>query len=100
MLQATQATKLPEQYLAVMTAAITLADKREAEVPGTFQFVISEMLKANGVPEVIFSESVISGYKEHGKDSKKRKRQRSSEDAEAAGVGGNNGVRTRQTCRI
>ena len=87
MLQATQATKLPEHYLAVMAAAITLADKREAEVPGTFQFVISEMLKANNVPEVIFPESVISGYKEHGKESEKRKRQRSYEEAEAAGGG-------------
>ena len=82
-----QTTKLPEHYLAVMAAAITRADKREAEVPGSFQFIINEMLKANKVPEVKFPESVISGFKDQGKEGEKRKRQRSSDEAEATGGG-------------
>ena len=40
--------KLPENYLAVMAATITIADKREAEVPGIFNLIVKEMLKANG----------------------------------------------------
>ena len=60
-----KAAKLPENYLAVMAAAITLAEKREAEVPGIYQYIISEMLRANGIPDVIFPDSVIKDYKQN-----------------------------------
>ena len=77
-----QTTKLPENYLAVMTATITIADKREAEVPGIFQYIVDEMLEANGIPRVIFPKSVISGYSGKTYEEKEsRKRQRSSDEA-------------------
>ena len=81
--------KLPDNYLAVMTAAITLAEKRETEVPGTFQFIMDEMLKANNIPTVKFPETVISGYRDinldgRKKESEKRKRARTSEDGMTA----------------
>ena len=81
--------KLPDSYLAVMAAAITLAEKRETEVPGTFQFIMDEMLKANNIPTVKFPETVISGYKDisqdtRKKESEKRKRTRTSDDITAA----------------
>ena len=84
-------TKLPENYLAVMAAAITVAEKRETETPEVFQYIIDEMLKANNIPLVKFLETLISGYKErqsHARDGQKkkekrdRKRQRSSTDRE------------------
>ena len=76
--------KLPENYLAVMAATITIADKREAEVPGIFNFIVKEMLKANGMPLVKFPESVISDYKQKSQESaeaekESKKRQRSEE---------------------
>ena len=46
--------RLPENYLAVMATAITLAEKRETESPGSFQFIIDEMMKANDMPKVKF----------------------------------------------
>ena len=61
--------KLPENYLAVMAATITIADKREAEVPDIFNFIVKEMLKANGMPLVKFPESVISDYKQKSQES-------------------------------
>ena len=73
--------RLPENYLAVMAAAITLSEKRETETPGSFQFIIDEMMKANDMPRVKFPQSVIH-YKPketvgaEGRES--RKRQRSS----------------------
>ena len=75
--------KLPEKYLAVMAAAITLAEKRETEIPGIFQFIMDEMLVANKIPKVKFPISVVSGYKERGQSSKgqrERKRMRSTTD--------------------
>ena len=76
--------KLPDNYLAVMAAAITVPEKRETEVPGTFHFIMDEMLKANNIPTVKFPETVISGYKDinsdgRKKESEKRKRARTSE---------------------
>ena len=73
--------RLPENYLAVMAAAITLVEKRETEAPVSFQFIIDEMMKANDMPEVKFPQSVIH-YKPkesagvEGRES--RKRQQSS----------------------
>ena len=80
--QVIQTTKLPENYLAVMAATITIADKREAEVPGIFQYIVDEMLEANGIPRVIFPKSVISGYssKTYEEEKESRKRQRSSDE--------------------
>ena len=69
--------RLPENYLAVMAAAITLAEKRETETPGSFQFIIDEMMKANDMPRVKFPQSVIH-YKPketvgaEGRESRKR----------------------------
>ena len=81
-----KAAKLPKNYLAVMAAAITLAEKREAEVPGIYQYIISEMLRANGIPDVIFPDSVIEDYQQNYEakqtevDQESRKRNRSSEE--------------------
>ena len=50
---------MPENYMAIMAAAITVAEKRESEEPGSFQYTIDEMLKANKIPRVLFPESVI-----------------------------------------
>ena len=89
--------KLPDNYLAVMAAAITLAEKRETEVPGTFQFIMDEMLKANNIPTVKFPKTVISGYKDisqdtRKKESEKRKRTRTSDDMTAAEKKSSNGA--------
>ena len=74
--------KLPENYLAVMAAAVTIAEKRETEMPGSFQYIFDEMLKANGIPEVKFPKSVIDFNKQRGstEDNERvsRKRQCSS----------------------
>ena len=78
-------TKLPENYLAVMAATITIADKREAEVPGVFQYIVNEMLKANGIPWMQFPKSVISGYKTIEKESvetESKKRQRTDDECQ------------------
>ena len=73
--------KLPKNYLAVMAATVTLADKREAEVPGIFTYIVDQMLKANNIPDVVFPDSVVRNYKENmERESKSRKRQRSSEE--------------------
>ena len=71
--------QMPENSMAVMAAAITIAEKREMEEPGSFQYIMDEMLKANKTPRVIFPESVIKkgAYRE---ESQTRKRQRSSEE--------------------
>ena len=99
-----KAAKLPENYLAVMAAAITLAEKREAEVPGIYQYIISEMLRANGMTDVIFPDSVIKDYKQNNEvkerevDQESRKRQRSSEEGggERCSIYGNNYGRSRK----
>ena len=74
--------RLPENYLAVMAAAITTAEKRETEVPGSFQYILDEMLKANGIPEVRFPKSVIDFRKSPectgDGERESRKRQRDS----------------------
>ena len=72
--------RLPENYLAVMAAAITTTEKRETEVPGSFQYILDEMLKANGIPEVRFPKSVIDFRKspectgDGARESRKRQR--------------------------
>ena len=60
-----------------------MAEKREIEIPGIFQFIMDEMLAANEIPKVNFPISVVSEYKERGqssKDQRERKRMRSSTD--------------------
>ena len=80
--------KLPENYLAVMAATINLADKREAEVPGIFTYIVDEMLRANNIPDVIFPDTVVRNYKENmERESEQRKRQRSSEEGERDSAG-------------
>ena len=78
-----RAHKLPENYLAVMAATITLADKREIEVPENFTYIVDQMLKVNDIPEVVFPDSVVRNYKENMQkeksESEPRKRQRSEE---------------------
>ena len=77
-------SQIPEKYLAVMAATIIIADRREEEVPGVFQFIVDEMLRANNVPRVLFPESVVRGYKDlkqkETKPNQERKRMRSSTD--------------------
>ena len=71
--------KMPENYLAVMAAAITIAEKREMEEPGVFQYIINEMCKANNIPEVRFPESVIR-KKDPQKEKESKKRPRTSDE--------------------
>ena len=74
--------KLPENYLAVMAAAVTIAEKREAEAPGSFRFIIDEIPKANGIPQVKLSQSVIKYQNSEGEGAtgrESRKRQHSYE---------------------
>ena len=86
--------KMPDNYLAVMAATIMIADNREAETPGSFQYVANEMLKANKIPIVTFPESVKKKniqqkYGQKGKEEQEqetRKRPRSNEGSEAASV--------------
>ena len=80
--------QMPENYMAVMAAAITIAEKRESEEPGSFQYIMDEMLKANNIPRVIFPDSVIKKGTDR-EESQARKRQRSSEE----GGGGRGGCR-------
>ena len=60
-----------------MAATIAIADKRESEIPGIFNYIVSEMLRANNIAEVKFPDSVISGYKTTRGE---RKRQRTPEE--------------------
>ena len=84
--------KMLDNYLAVMAAIIMIADNREAETPGSFQYVANEMLKTNKIPIVIFPESVKKKniqqkYGQKGKEEQEtRKRPRSNEGSEAASV--------------
>ena len=71
--------QMPENYMAVMAAAITIAEKREMDELGSFQYIMDEMFKANEIPRVIFPESVIKKGT-HREESQIRKRQRSSEE--------------------
>ena len=66
--------KLPENYLTVMAATITLADKRETEVPGTFQYICDEILKANGIPLVKFPDTVVNQQTLKGRREKDKER--------------------------
>ena len=76
-------TQIPEKYLAVMAATSIIADRL---VPGVFQFVVDEMLRANDMPNVKFPEFVIRGYKvpkqKETVRKQDRKRMRSSTDGD------------------
>ena len=56
---------LPDNYLTVIASAVTLADMREQECPGTFQYVMDEMYRANNLPKVKIPSTVITGYQHH-----------------------------------
>ena len=43
---------LPSNYLTIIASAITMANIREQECPGVYQYVIDEMYKANDLPVV------------------------------------------------
>ena len=66
-------TKLCDNYLAVMTAAITLAEKWEVVVLGIFQYIMDEMLSANDLPKVKFPTTVISDYQHRGRERNREK---------------------------
>ena len=66
---------LPENYLIIMASAIGLAESREKECPGTYQYIMDEMFRANGLPTVKFPATVIAGYEHH--KTKKRSREES-----------------------
>ena len=66
-----------------MAAAITIAEKREMEEPGVFQYIINEMCKANNIPEVRFPESVIR-RRDPQKEKESEKRPRTSDEGGAS----------------
>ena len=75
-----------------MAVTITIAEKREAEVPGIFQFIVNGMPVANNVPTVNFPETVIGGYKHRQTqqirdDSRKRLRTSDVGEGTSAGTG-------------
>ena len=87
-----QECKVPENYLAVMAATIVLAEKREIEVPGIYQYIVDEMLETNNIPNVMFPASVVRGYKEVNLEERnKAKRKRESTGADSMGRGGGGG---------
>ena len=76
---------LPNNYLAVIASAVTLADVREKECPVAFQYIMEEMYRANHLPRVTFPTTVIGGYQYH--KTKERTRE-GSEELEEGAVGG------------
>ena len=56
---------LPENYLVIVSSAIALAEIREKECPGTYQYIMDEMYRANGLPTVKIPATVIAGYEHH-----------------------------------
>ena len=42
--------QIPENYMAVMAAVITITEKRGLEDLGSFKYVMDEMFKANKIP--------------------------------------------------
>ena len=64
---------LPDNYLAVVASAMVLADIREKECPGVYQYIVEEMYRANGLPLVKFPATVVAGYEHHR--TKKRTRE-------------------------
>ena len=56
---------LPDNYLAVVASAMVLADIREKECPGVYQYIVEEMYRANGLPLVKFPATVVAGYEYH-----------------------------------
>ena len=81
--------KLADNYLAVVEATVVLAEKREIEMPGIYQYIVDGMLKANNIPNVMFPASVVGGYKDVNVEEKnKAKRKRESAGADLIGEGG------------
>ena len=81
---------LPPNYLTIIASAITMANIREQECPGVYQYIVDEMYKANDLPAVKYPATVIAGYQHHAK--KKRGRETFEEgqamEAEEGAVGG------------
>ena len=80
---------LPAYYLTIIASAITLANIREQECPGVFQYITDEMYRANGLPVIKYPATVIAGFDHH--ITKKRGRETSEEEqvmeAEEGAVG-------------
>ena len=81
---------LPPNYLTIIASAITMANIREQECPGVYQYIVDEMYKANDLSAVKYPATVIAGYQHHAK--KKRGRETFEEgqamEAEEGAVGG------------
>ena len=69
---------LPANYLTVIASAITLANIREQECPGVFQYIIEQMYTANDLPVIKYPVTVVAGYEHYAK--KKRGRETSEEE--------------------
>ena len=63
---------LPPNYLTIIASAITMANIREQECPGVYQYIVDEMYKANDLPAVKYSATVIAGYQHHAKKTRGR----------------------------
>ena len=81
---------LPANYSTIIASAITLANIREQECPGTFQYITDEMYRANDLPVIKYPATVIAGYEHYA--TKKRGRETSEEEQvmeeEEGAVGG------------
>ena len=69
---------LPKNYLTVIASTITLANMRETECPGVYQYIADEMYRANDLPVVKFPATVITGYEHYAQ--RKRGRETSEEE--------------------
>ena len=69
---------LPKNYLTVIASAITLANIKENECPGVYQYIADEMYRANDLPVVKFPATVITGYEHYAQ--RKRGRETSEEE--------------------
>ena len=83
---------LPDNYLAVVASAMVLADIREKECPGVYQYIVEEMYRANGLPLVKFPATVVAGYEHHR--TKKRTREPSDLVQGGGGAAGRGGGQT------
>ena len=73
---------------------MVLADIREKECPGVYQYIVEEMYRANGLPLVKFPATVVAGYEHH----RTKKRTREPSDLVQGGGGGRKGGNKQNQC--
>ena len=83
--------KLPENFAVVVTSALVLAQMKENERPGCYNFVVNEMFRANKIPNILIPASVINITASTDMEvdrSKKRQRDDDNTEEEEEGAAG------------